>query len=461
MRGLGHPAGFLLAIGLLLIPISAMALVGAGSEREWTVMVYMNAKNNLEPYALKNFHSMAEVGSTAKVSIVAQLGRPAGRHYTKPETSKESEWSGVYRFLIGKDTKPVPEHAVVEVKAIGESEDMGAPAALEQFIVWSRQNYPAKRYMLVIWNHGQGWRLLMTSKDGGQGLSPESAPLHPLSGGGETSSPAIGGFRAISVDDDTGHILYNREVQEVIAGQFRGVKLDVLGYDACLMAMIETAYGLTESVTVMIGSEELEPGMGWRYATWLDKVIAKPTLAAEDLGLAVVESYRSEYGDELLTTLSALRLSEIRSLAKQLSSFADALRSAGEIELRVMRSARANVRAYGESAKPPAPYSVDLSALLREYESRTSNVNLRSQAANVRSAISKAVISNYASERSRYPNGKKPYGSEGVAIYYPETANTFRKDFFHRGYLKDNIEKPVDFVRMESWADLLYKLLGI
>ena len=83
------------------------------AEREWTVMVYMNAKNNLEPFALSNFHSMATVGSTPKVSVLAQLGRPSSFRYT-PE---DGNWSGVYRFLVNKNTKPRPEQALVDVAA--------------------------------------------------------------------------------------------------------------------------------------------------------------------------------------------------------------------------------------------------------------------------------------------------------------------------------------------------------
>ena len=130
-----------------------------GAQKEWTVMVYMNAKNNLEPFALSNFHSMATVGSTSKVSVVAQLGRPSSFRYT----NEDGNWAGVYRFLVNKDSKPRPEQAKVDVAASGDSTDMGSPLALRQFIQWSKKAYPAKRYMLVIWNHGQGWRFQLAA----------------------------------------------------------------------------------------------------------------------------------------------------------------------------------------------------------------------------------------------------------------------------------------------------------
>ncbi len=444
---------------LLTVPLLATSTVFAQPklEREWTVMVYMNAKNNLEPFALSNFHSIAAVGSTPKVSVVAQLGRPSSFRYT----NEDGNWSGVYRFLVNKNSKPRPEQALVDVAKSGDSTDMGSPLALKQFIQWSKKTHPAKHYMLVIWNHGQGWRFQLAANSALKRQSVRAALTQQELGTVPATTPAVGGYRAVSSDDDTGKILYNREVQDVIAAEFTTSKLDLLGYDACLMAMLETAYGVAPSVTVMVGSQELEPGSGWRYATWLDKLVAKPGMDAEDLSKAVVESYHQQYLDEYLTTLSAVRLSAIAELAKSLSAFSDAVRQADDAELQALRKARASVLAYGASVAPPLRTSVDLTALLKAYESNSKNAALKNKAAKVRADLAKAVISNYASSRSQYPDGEMPYGSEGLAIYYPESSEVFYKDYFHEGYLKKNKDRPVDFVQKETWADLLYKLLEI
>lgn len=427
------------------------------AEREWTVMVYMNAKNNLEPFALSNFYSMAAVGSTPEVSVVAQLGRPSSFRYTE----EDGNWSGVYRFLVNKSTKPRPEHALVDVAKLGESNDMGSPLALKQFIQWAKRTHPAKRYMLVIWNHGQGWRFQLAANSALKRQSVRAALTKQEMDSLPATTPAVGGYRAVSSDDDTGTILYNREVQDVIAAEFSTSKLDLLGYDACLMAMLETAYGVAHSVSVMVASQELEPGSGWRYATWLDKLVAKPGMGAEDLSKAVVESYRQEYRDEYLTTLSAVRLPLIAELAESLSDFSDAVRLAGNAELQALRKARASVLAYGGSVIPPLRTSVDLSALLKAYESTSTNAVLKEKSAKVRADLAATVISNYASLRSQYPDGEMPYGSEGLSIYYPESSDAFYKDYFHKGYLKNNADRPVDFVQRETWAELLYQLLQI
>lgn len=35
--------------------------------------------------------------------------------------------------------------------------DTGDPAVLIDFLSWGIRRYPARRYFVVIWNHGEGW----------------------------------------------------------------------------------------------------------------------------------------------------------------------------------------------------------------------------------------------------------------------------------------------------------------
>ena len=62
---------------------------------EWTIMVFLNAKNNLEPFSFKNWDQMAKIGSTEKVNVLVEFGRPQ-RHYT----SKYGGWSKTLRFRV-------------------------------------------------------------------------------------------------------------------------------------------------------------------------------------------------------------------------------------------------------------------------------------------------------------------------------------------------------------------------
>jgi hypothetical protein len=348
--------------------------------------------------------------------------------------------------------------SAIERVPAGLASDMGKPDTLADFLVWAKAKYPARHYMVIVWNHGQGYRLMFTR------LVARMSPAERARFQAAPGAPGgtIGGFRAVSSDDDTRSILYNAEVAGALSRSFTSAdKLDLLGFDACLMSMMETAYALDGNVRLMVGSEELEPGDGWQYKDWLGRLVADPAMPPESLGRAVVDTYGVHYGDSYYTTLSLLDLSRTRAAAAALTGFSDALRAAGPGELQLMRAARNDLSAYGDWETPPFYLSIDLTTLLDRYKARTSNAALTGKADAAIAATAAMVLDNYASARSQGAPGAGLYGSKGVAIYYPSSAAAFRGDPFHAGYLKANIDRPVAFVRDEHWADLLYDLLGV
>jgi hypothetical protein len=453
VRYINAMIGAAVALSLLALPASAQP----APPREWTVMVYMNGKNNLEPDVLNNFHNMASVGSSSAVNIVVEMGRPSKVRYT----SADGDWSGVLRFLVTRGMDPLPEAAKADVAKLGESTDMGKPETLQNFIRWAKRDYPAKRYMLVIWNHGQGWRFqLAPNKSHREAAARGRLTSAAIQQATAAKTPTMGGYRAVS-SDDTDSILYNSEVQAVVAAEFADRPLDVLGFDACLIAMIETAYAFAPNVNVMVASEELELAAGWRYSDWLKALSATPKMSNEELGTVIVDAYQRQYGDDYLTTLSVIRLGNVRRVAGQLSSLADEILKAGSPELNAMRSSRAKLESYGKSVRLPLRTSVDIAALLENYEKLTKSQVLREHAKTLKASVQAEVLSNYASKRSSAPTTGLPYGSLGIAIYFPETLDAYYEDPWRSGYAKNNTDRPVAFVRSERWADLLYRILGV
>lgn len=414
-------------------------------------MVYMNGKNNLEPDALANFHAMSSVGSTKEVALLAQLGRPKKKRYT----DADGNWSGVYRFVVEKGMDPLPNKGT-NVEGLGESIDMGSTDCLRSFVKWGRATYPAKRFMLVIWNHGQGWRFQLAKNEKLRIASSRGDTTSVLIPALVADAPPMGGFRAVSSDDDTRSILFNKQIQDVVESEFKDRKLDVLGYDACLMGMLETAYAFAPSTEVMVASEDLEPAAGWDYEAWLAPLVSKPSMSGEELAKHVVDGYEALNKNKYFTTLSALRLKDVRVSSGALSTFADSLRAATPADRKVLHDARLTLKSYGDWANPPLTTSVDLVALLRRFEGASGSQTLKASSAQARQAMQAHVIRNYASTRST-----GPYGSEGIAIYFPRSQKDFKGDPYGEGYLKTNKHFPVDFVREQRWADLLYAMLNI
>jgi hypothetical protein len=232
------------------------------SGAEWTVMVFMNAKNNLECFGLQNFEQMAAVGSNDNVNMLVEFGRP--KNHLNCGNSPEL-WSGVRRYRVVAGMKATDRGAIEGFRQVdGSAADMGNEKTLSDFIGWSIKSYPAKHYMLVIWNHGQGFRLLL-ARNGSANAATNMFPSVVLA---DTRPTVTGGVRSVSFDDDSGNHLFNSDITQAIQENV-AAPIDVLGFDACLMSMLETGYQMKTVAHHMIASEELEPGSGWNYTTLL------------------------------------------------------------------------------------------------------------------------------------------------------------------------------------------------
>ena len=123
--------------------------------------------------------------------------------------------------------------------------------------------------------------------------------------------------RAIAFDDQAKDFLDNIELKRVLAEIRRtlGRKIDILGFDACLMSMVEVAYQIRDTVALTCGSEEEEPDDGWPYDSILKALAAKPSMAPRALADLVVKQYLASYKPNEGVTFSATDLAAIGPLA--------------------------------------------------------------------------------------------------------------------------------------------------
>jgi hypothetical protein len=430
-------------------------LVGATTVRcaeskpkEWTVLIFMNGKNDLEQFALEDFKELAAVGSTKDVDFVVQMGRPQRRPGGQAALKDLlGGWSGARRFHVAKGTTPAPGQEV-EIVGSGPDVDMGAPATLAEFLTWAKPRFPARRYAVIVWNHGQGYRLVMS----GEASKPKAEPAVE-----RPEHTALGNsHRAISQDIDTGSIIYNADLRESLAASF-GSELRLIGFDACLMAMIETAYELRNQAPVLVASEELEPGNGWDYTSVAKLLTKRPQANESELARDLVASYREVYGDSDSTTLSALNLAEVKPLADSLSNLSDALIAGKERLFPLVKAARAERGTYNEARNP---VTIDLIGFLTSLESKLVALESASDVLNrvrlTRDLARKVVFDNYASARRA-----EPYGSFGLAIYFPASKQAFNRDGWSDGYLRSNKFKQIEFVASERWSAFLQSYLGL
>lgn len=166
---------------------------------------------------------------------------------------------------------------------------MADPETLTDFIRWGRENYPANKYVLVLWGHG---------------------------GGAKTG---------IFVDDlFDGDVLHLDELKSALLNG--GTHFEALLFDACMMANLETAQAIQDSADWMIGSEELVAGKGTAVDAWLQELIRMPECDGMMLGRWICDMTAIKYANEdnestlELMTWSVIDLSKIQALSDYFES---------------------------------------------------------------------------------------------------------------------------------------------
>ena len=155
--------------------------------------------------------------------------------------------------------------------------NMTEPDNLSAFIQFCAKNYPANRNILILWDHGGG----------------------TLSGYGYDELYPNG---TMTLDE------INKALEE------GGVKFDVIGFDACLMATLETALVAERTGDYLLASEAVEPGTGWYYTNWLTALSQNPSMDTVDLAKIIIDDFvaaSQKAAPQSPATLSLMDLAEL------------------------------------------------------------------------------------------------------------------------------------------------------
>jgi len=358
--------------------------------KDWTIMVYINGKNNLETYALRDLNEMEQVGSTDKLNIVAELGRIAGH-----DTS-DGDWLGVRRYLVRKDadaaviTSPVAQD-------LGKR-DMGDYKNVIDFGKWAKRTYPARHYMLIIWNHGSGWV--------------------------RSAAPAAG--RGISYDDETRNHVNTPQLAAILK-EIGGV--DIYASDACLMQMVEVVYQLKDYAQYIAGSEETEPANGYDYTAMLGPLAANPAMTAEELGRLAVNTYVDYYqGKNKGATHSLVKTAALDGFLKLSDEFVTAM--IASMDPGALKRTMVTEETYA------AEDNKDLAQVLGRLLKETKSPDVARKAGALRDYVVNdlVVLNRFVTDRYAY--------SHGIAVYLPWYG------------INDNYAE-LDWAKASRWDDLI------
>jgi len=340
---------------------------------EWTVMVYLDSDNNLESAGIDDINEMEIVGSSADVNIVIQVDR------IPDYDTSNSNWTTTRRYYITQDNDPYIINSQL-ISDLGEL-NMGNPQTLIDFASWAVSNYPAKKYLLVIWNHGGGFRSpAYTTKD---------IAWDDTDGEDKITMPELEyALSAISVQI--------------------GENIDIVGMDACYMAMAEVAYQVKDYADILVTSEESEPNDGWPYDIILNQLVSYPTVTSNQLAANIVDSYIFSYTVSDEVTQSAIDLSYTDTLADQLSNMA----------LAIMNDTLTPANNYINAANSSQYYGdwdfIDLYDFCNNILIYSNSVFVKNIALSIQQTLSSAVLH----------SGYYGYGvdkSRGLSIYFPYT----------------------------------------
>lgn len=366
------------------------------------------------------------------------------------------QWTETRVFDVTKGVTAEPKNALdysMNPKPAKWPElNMGDPETLRQFVTWGRFTYPSDRTAVVVWDHGDGFRLAM------ERMINMAARSEWSSLQGELESFEGPSYRSSSHDETDDDKLYNLETENALKASNADCKapIDVLGFDCCLMAMVETAFAVKECASVLVASQELEPGSGWQYDDWLLKLNKKPAMTPQQLGSMLVDSYKKACSTSATLyptgTLSAMELSHSDAVATSISNLADELMKDLKSNSASVERARAKCQRYGDGKMNHIDLCVFTVELAKEFPSGAINSACQTLLKEVKSSI----INRWAGPK-RSGSG---YESNGLAIYFPANGKQYAKDPWEDdGYKKGNPpgKFPIDFVDQHHWADFLHQ----
>ena len=357
------------AIALLVI-ISAfpttLTVGNAESEDslpEWGFYVYMAGDNTLYEEVTDDLNEMKMVGSNNNLEIVTLTDQLLGND------------SHAYHVI----KHGVEETTLSEINATWENEiDMGDGETLKDFMVWATTEYPAQRKILVIWDHGSGWKKV--AEDQGSHLTvPEIRK-------------SIEDYREITGDPP----------------------LTMIGFDACLMGMFEIAYELKDQAEMIHGSEAYEPLEGWTYNHLLYKLEQQTTNS--ELAHYIVNDYIESYRNGSVytsysVTAAVVDTSKLEDVWDKLEDFSGQINSVLPVYRDQVSYSRDQTQRYDQN-----PDYRDLYDLAINVENRIPVSDTIKYSRELQNSINDAVI---AEDHWQKP-GKLPVErAHGLTIYFP------------------------------------------
>ncbi len=276
----------------------------------------------------------------------------------------------------------VQDGALVELEQDDEK-NMGDASTLADFLTYGYENYPAEQYGVILWNHGGG---------------------------------SFYGFGYDELTDDSLSLI---ELSDAFESSPFGEsnKLEWIGFDACLMATVETANALSPYANYLIASQESEPSWGWDYG-FMDEIddLSDGAAIGTEIADAYIETTEDNFATSLFSysdiTMSVLDLSQTAAVETAINDlFSQANASLNDATYTKYSRIRSNTKEIASEFTGEYSYDVvDLMDLTQNMKTE-----FLSESTALENALSDFIVYSNTNESN----------ANGVSIYYPYNAKQY------------------------------------
>lgn len=270
------------------------------NEKEWTIMIYMAGDNNLAvdmSYAMEQIKEVAGTDCNCANIFVYYDGNSSAIPTLYCDFSDPQ--NPIYQPSYQLTNKLYP------TKDLRRNEDAADYYALLNFVDWCVNKVEVKtgkkisygrrgnRYALIISGHSAGFLDKGLFKDETSEKSMSMTYLYHL---------------LCRLTDDKESLMINAEtmneefkncnVSELSAEEFEqettvllGKKLSILGFDSCVMGMLEVAYQFSPFTETLIASEGIVPEAGWTYGKILGSLAQNNELKTKKVAERFVKEF--------------------------------------------------------------------------------------------------------------------------------------------------------------------------
>ncbi len=249
--------------------MSKQGLIRRECHKSWTVLIYMMATSELEPYAYADLNEMeanlpagviqsaSYSGSSLRTDVIVQLQFENEAQIRRLHifSHPDKTFTPFTKSKLAHLTENQIHSPVISI--LDRPQHSNHAKELEEFLKWSIEEYPSEHYLLILWGHGQFSKLSLDSS---------------------------GNF--ISLDNLRSSL---QKFQD-----WTGDRLDILAADACYWMAVDDIEQIADCTHYSSGSSDLESAVGYPYGDLLRELNSG----------RFMEAPNQEYKDEILNSES-------------------------------------------------------------------------------------------------------------------------------------------------------------